>query len=298
MKTPSDGWDRDEREVVDRIARDLETVRARHAADPPSDVLRAGAAGVLPEALEESVNRHLAGSPFSRALVEGLDAADVTLDETDQARLLKRIQKGTTELAPRPRGVGWFRQPAFAAAALVILAGAAWIGWRTWSAGRLESPQPEATVTRQVPPPAPAYRLALTDPSIRLSLAALTFRGPREDALAADLKPAFDALRRRDYAAAERELSALAPKYPDAVEVHYYQGVSRLFTNDTRNAIVSLTAAERIGDASFQPDIAWYLAVASERAGDIDQARRRLKVICDTGASRAADACDGLKQLQ
>jgi len=62
MKPPPDNWDRDERETVESLEAELEAMRARHAGDPPVDLLRAAQADVLPTDLEAIAEEHLAQS--------------------------------------------------------------------------------------------------------------------------------------------------------------------------------------------------------------------------------------------
>jgi hypothetical protein len=71
-----------------------------------------------------------------------------------------------------------------------------------------------------------------------------------------------------------------------------------LFLNDNRGAVESLSAASRLADAALSPDVAWYLAVAEERAGDIEQARTRLNALCRTTSERSAAACAAAPQLK
>jgi hypothetical protein len=98
------------------------------------------------------------------------------------------------------------------------------------------------------------------------------------------LKPALDAFRAGDYRLADREFSAIAGRYPDLIEVALYQGISRLFIGDVAGATASLRAAEKIGDEAFRNDVAWYLAVAEERSGNVAAARARLSGLCPNGS--------------
>jgi hypothetical protein len=111
------------------------------------------------------------------------------------------------------------------------------------------------------------------------------------------MKPAVDAFRKNDYAPAEREFGVLELRYPDAVEVFFFGGVSRLFINDPERAIVALKKAEAIGDATFAPHVAWYLAVADERAGRMAEARTELDKVCRGASDRATRACAALKEM-
>jgi hypothetical protein len=106
-----------------------------------------------------------------------------------------------------------------------------------------------------------------------------------------------DAYRKNDYAAADREFGALELRYPEAVEVFFFGGVSRLFVNDPERAIVAFQKAEEIGDAIFAPHVAWYRAVAEERAGHRSEARAQLDKVCRGASDRATRACEALKEM-
>ncbi|HKE88415.1 MAG TPA: hypothetical protein VKB50_31880, partial [Vicinamibacterales bacterium] len=66
---------------------------------------------------------------------------------------------------------------------------------------------------------------------------------------------------------------------------------------DPAGAIESLSAAEAVGDRTFAADIAWYRAVADERAGHGADARTRLEAVCAAKSEGAERACQALKQL-
>ncbi len=134
--------------------------------------------------------------------------------------------------------------------------------------------------------------------AIKVSPSALAWRSPTpENPLLADLKPAFDAFRAADYQRADREFSALSKKYPTSIEIWFHQGVARLLANDVPGATASLATAGRLADSSFAGDVAWYRAVADERAGDLASARARLTGLCGQPGARAKPACEALKQL-
>jgi hypothetical protein len=133
-------------------------------------------------------------------------------------------------------------------------------------------------------------------------MSALTWRGskPASDngnQLLTDLKPGLDAYRRGDYATADRELTALATRYPGTIEILFYQGVSRLFLNDLAGAITAFDAADAVGDPTFAADVTWYRAVAEQRAGNAANARTRLEAICSARGTDAARACTALEQI-
>ena len=251
MKTPSDGWNADERDVLesDRLARELDAVRARHA-----------------------------------------------LDAADEARLLERIQRESRTGAVRGGG-SWRWGLGLAAAAVLLIAGATWI-FRRDDETVQGTKTPPSVATAPSPPSAPVFYLPLEKPVIKISPATLAYRGPgSENPLLADLRPAFDAFRAGDYQTADREFSALSGKYASAIEIAFYQGVSRLFAGDPKGAIASLTAAGRLADSSFAFDVSWSRAVAEERAGNLAGARAQLTTLCAQPDARAATACEALKRL-
>ena len=154
--------------------------------------------------------------------------------------------------------------------------------------------QPVAAAPAPSPPP-PAFLLALERPEVRISLPSLTWRGTgAESPMLADLKPALDAFRSGDYGTADREFSAQSTRYPAAIEIALYQGIARLFLNNLEGAVASLTEAQRLADSSFSNDVAWYLAIADERAGRRDKALSRLDAICPGIGRRDPRACAAL----
>ena len=291
MKTPADGWDADERDALDGLEPVLDDLRARHAGDPPIELLRAARAGVLPEDVQRRVSQQLDESAWNRALVDGVNDDPPGLTADELSRLLRRIQQeAARDARPEPRRSLWLWQPAFAAAAVVVIVASVWI-LRGRDATPVSRDEPEAQVAVNTPPDVAPPVLPLDKPAIKISAAALTFRGANDNQLLADLKPAFDAIRGDEYRAAVGEFTRLATQYPASVEVAFYEGIARLFLDDPNGALASLARAEQIGDSSFAPDITWYQAVALERAGRRDEARDRLRALCDQKAARSAEAC-------
>ena len=290
MKTPADGWDADERKALEDIEPLIDELQSRHAADPSIDVLRAARAGVLPEEIQRRVSQQLDASPWNRVLVDGVSGDQGGLTADDQSRLLRRIKEEAARSAePSPRRWVWLWQPAFATAAVVVVVAAT--VWLLRGREAPPSPEPETQVAVNEPPPVVPPVLPLDKPVIKISAAALTFRGASDNQLLADLKQPFDAIRADDYRTAVDAFSSLARQYPMSVEVAYYDGVARIFLDDPAGALASLARAEQIGESSFASDIAWYQAVALERAGRRDEARDRLRALCDAKGARSAEAC-------
>ena len=249
MKEPSDGWDDDERDLLESTAlgRHVEAVRARHSLGPG-----------------------------------------------DEALLLARIQR-------EARGGGFRMSPGWwiaAAAAAILTVGTTLMTIMRRDASPAAPAISPVTTAVASATPSPVFYLALEKPTIKISPSGLAYRGPGgNNPLLADLKPAFDALRVDDYVGADREFSAIAGKYPASIEIAFYQGVARLFAGNVQGSIDSLKSAERIADSSFSFDVAWYRAIAEERAGNIAEARARLTRLCTQPDARAPSACDAIKRL-
>jgi hypothetical protein len=288
-------WDRDEREALSGLEDQIEAMQQRHRDSPPFDLLRAAHAEVLPPDLQVTVSEHLSASAMSRTLAEGLGDDAPVLSAEDQDRLLARIMKEVrTESAPAGAW-GWLR-PVLLGTGVVAMASLVWMV--SQETGEPLGP-PERQVVVALPPAAPPFLLPFDKPDVRLGMDALTWRGTAGtgNQLLADLKPGLDAYRQGDYAAADRELTALASRYPGTAEIPFYQGVSRLFLNDFSGAIAAFDAADAARDRAFAADISWYRAVAEQRSGNVAAARTQLESICSARGADAARACTALDQI-
>ena len=296
MKTPADGWDAAERDALPELGPELEALRRRHSADLPVDLLQAAREDVLPDQLQRDAKRYLAQDRWARTLIDDLAATRLALPRDDEDRLLRRIRGARNERGRRPAW-RWFMQPQYVFATLAVIVAA---GSVTWYLDRDEVLPPaqreEAPVAAREPI---AFALPLEKPAVKLSLAALTWRGgDRDKSLAERLRPGLDAFRTSDYTTANQELARVSAEFPEAVEPVYYQGVARLFLNDVSGALDSLSAAARLADASFGADVAWYLAIAEERAGRMAEARAHVASVCESKSARSAEACAVLPKLK
>jgi hypothetical protein len=305
MKAPADGWSDDERDAIGELRDELEVLRTRHRDDPDLAVLRAARHAVLPPDVQQAADARLRNDAWSRALVDGLEAVEPSLDRHAEDQLLARVRRDgplatQPDRQPDQRRWAWLR-PALASAALVAVAAAAWIAFRGPTPAREGRPVP------RVDPPAetssaaattPPWLVPLDRPDVTVSLAALTWRGGgRDNQLLADLKGPLDRVRNHDDAGADRAFAALESRYPNAVEVFFYGGVSRLFVNDPKRAIAALSRAADLADTTFAPRTAWYLAIAEERAGQRSRARARLAELCRGTSDRAAPACAAVTRI-
>jgi hypothetical protein len=283
-----DQLDDAERRALQGLEREFDELRARHRDDPAFELLRAARAGALSKPLQQSVTEHLDRSAWSRALVEEDAEAEPEWNEDSAQRVLSRI----TRSAQPPRVPRWYMRPwlpALAAAAVLVV-----------MVGLLRSGSSPVSVERQPPradapaPPAaaPTFALSFEKPEVKLTPQALVLRSEAGQArFVDDIAPALEAYRQNRYADAEQRFASLRARYPASVEVAFYRAVSQLSLNDAAGAIASLTAARRVDDGSFAPEIGWYLAVAHERAGDVASARGELEKLCRQTSVYAARAC-------
>jgi hypothetical protein len=299
MTTRPDDWDSHEDELVSPVRAELDALRARHRHDPPLDLLRAADAGALPDELHDTVAASLARSPWQRQLVEDLAEVQPELDEAGHARLFARIQaeagRSATASAPVRRFSGSWR-PILAFAAMAVIVTVVIVRMRPSSDAPLT---PAGTSTVAPPAATPSFVLTLDKPDVKLTAKALVRRSTgREAGFVDDIAPAMNAFRAGDYQTAAREFARVAPQYPDAEEIPFYLGVSDLFLSDAPNAITALESAQKIADDTFSADVAWYLAVAHERTGDVAAARSELGVLCQGSSMYAARACDAAARLK
>jgi hypothetical protein len=279
-----DKLDAEERAALAPLRKELEEISARHAGDPPLDVLRAAQAGILPEAAQQALARHLSQSAWSRELASELEGAAPDAAATE--RILARVLASANTKAKAEAATNWgrFWRPALALAAVgvaVVLL--------------LQGPWEE---TAHLPPPSPAVEtparplLPLEKPAITLPASVLAVRGESDaQQFLRDLRPALDAYRADNFADAARLLDALARKYPRSREVRFYLGVSRLFVDAPAAAMEALLAARRLEGPNPVPQTSWYLALAYQRTNAEEQFQSEMRALCDGKSEFAAKAC-------
>lgn len=295
MKIRRDDWDDHERRALKGLENELEQLQARHQSDPPFELLRAADAGALPESLQEPLGEHLKQSAWSRALVAGTADTEVALDASVEQRILARVARPARETS-RSRWTWRAWAPALAAAAvLVVMVGVL----RRDEPAPVSAPQPpsSAETPAAAAPPAPRFILPLDPPEVKLTPQALVLRSDAGGGFAADIAPALKAYNAHDYVETEKRLAALHARYPNAIEVAFYRGIAQLFLNEPARASQSLQTARRLDDGSFAADIAWYLAIAYERAGETSRARAELDSLCRQTSEYSARACDARSNL-
>jgi TolA-binding protein len=294
-----DDWTEDEERLAATLQQDLDAVRARHLGDPPLTLLRAADADALPEPLQSNVAGELARHQWQRALVEGAAEAETGLDRADEDRLLARIHVAAASSAPA-RVLRFARvwQPVLALAAVAVLVTAVVLRMRAPQLPASISVTPAAPTT-STPTAAPSFVLTLDKPDVKLTASALVRRSTGRNAkFVDDVAPALNAYRAGDYQAAASAFVRVQPQYPDAVEIPFYLGVTRLFLDDVTGAVAALEAARRVADDTFSADVSWYLAAAQERAGNRTAARTELETLCGGQSNYAARACAAASKMK
>jgi TolA-binding protein len=293
-----------ERKALEPLREELQELRKRHQDDPPLELLRAARAGVLPDELQETAQGYLEHSAWSRALVEGADNAEAALDSKEEMQLLARIHREARK-SERPRtSIFSFRRLAIVSATALIIVSAVVLRRLDVRSGRTPSPQnppvaAESPAHATTSPPLPVFVLALEKPPIKITANALLFRGsPGNNRFLDDLAPAMTAYREGDYVQAEKQFTALTTPYPKSTEVYFYMGVSRLFMRNFSGAVQALESARKLGDASFAPDVSWYLAISYERARRPGDARTELDSLCGGKSTYTARACEAKERLR
>jgi cytochrome c-type biogenesis protein CcmH/NrfG len=263
---------------------------------PPPELVQAARAGVLPEALQERIARHVERCRACQALGEALDDASVgTLTAEEHERILARVRTG---LAPSTRP--WFRNrrwPLYAAAAGVALAIGSLLMWQFRGAPTASAP-PQVALNRQPATAPPVFRLV--KPAIQGPGAPdILLRGSPKPGEAEDLARALEPYRTDAFAEVARRLRAVISRHPQSAAGYFYLGVSEMFLDRNAEAVTALQAADRLAknDANLGREIAWYLALAYHRSGQSGRAADALNALCTGQGPRSARACVAIREL-
>jgi hypothetical protein len=297
MRRPDD-FDEHDESLPPELETELERFAARHRGDPSFAVLRAAEADALTQEVSASVANGIAASRWQQSIVRGGTSAaeDADMDEVASARLLARIHRDAAA-----RDAGARRTKRGAALALAGVAAAAVLAVTTMIVRRDAVP---SAVVVEAPPVAvatvapPAFRIPLEAAPMKLTPRALVLRSDAgQPSFVDDVAPAFDAYRGGQYQAAADAFARLRTRYRDSVEIAFYLGVSRLMTGDIDGARAALGDARAMNDATFADDVAWYLAVADERAGNLSSARTAMAALCAGAGELATRACSAASAL-
>ncbi len=288
-----------EREWLAEAANEVESMRKSRSACPPVQLIRAASADALPEDMQSAVAAHISACRTCKILQSDLENIFPQQDLTPRQaeRILNRVRRNTRGYAKfwPSRFFSW--NAVLATAALALCAVLVWqINRQTQ---RLAPSAPAAAA--QLAPHAVQIpdALKLEKPDVKLTLAALTWRGgdASRDRFLKDLAPALDSYRADDFASAASQFTSLSSKYAGSVEVFFYLGISRLFLENHPAAAAALENAARLDDGTFNADVAWYLGIAYYRLGRINEARTRFSALSSGSSAYAERARSALKAL-
>jgi hypothetical protein len=74
--------------------------------------------------------------------------------------------------------------------------------------------------------------------------------------------------------------------------------VSQLFLNENSTAMSSLETARKTADETLRDDITWYFALALDRSGRIEDARREIATLCERPGEYQNRACAAAEELR
>jgi tetratricopeptide (TPR) repeat protein len=255
----------------------------------PAPVLRAAAAGVLPDDVRGVVEGHVAACARCRALRDDLASLDPEgLAPAEEARIRSRL--GVALRSPSARRVYWRPALALAASAMLAFVWFARDGWR-------EGPLPPVTAPPRAPAgPARPSVLQPRKPALQLPASVLVRRGLSSET-ADRLTRALAAWRRDAYQDAAHEFEQVARALPGEPHPHFYFGVAHLLAGDAAGAIAPLIRAKRLASPPLADDATWYLGLALAHTGQVDAAIRELTRLCGHNDSRSVDGCVALQEL-
>jgi TolA-binding protein len=262
--------------------------RAAALGCPSPDVLIALEGDALPDEVRLPAQAHVARCAACRAFISDVAQIEPEIPASLDARVLGATDGGQTSW----RGI--FLPMA---AALVAAIGVALV----FQARRTATPG-ATTAAVAVPADSPAATRAVggwdvRKPALLLPLAtALVVRGEEAEADAA-LGTALAPYRTDDYVAAERRLEDVVKRFPASANAWFYLGSTRLLDGDPAGAREALTKANALGVADRADETTWLLATAEARVGAIDEARPRLRSLCDGAGQFKEPACSALATL-
>lgn len=273
----------------------------------PAEAAERYVSGEMPEAERTAFEEHyFACDPCFRAVQLLQDAAAVLAAEP--VRMAGPVA-AAQHSARRPLPTTWMALAAMLIVGVVL--------WRLPQAGPevVNRPQPEAAAppapTSVAPvPPAPAAQPAAPQaatPSREERIAALArFTPPpyvalttRSDAgaQAQAFESAMTHYTRGDYKAAARGLAALVDAAPDLTHARFFLGISELLQRDTARARDALQQTAASGVTPYAEEAHFYLGKAALQAGDVDAARRELRLAAELEAGPQGEAARVLREL-
>lgn len=299
-------FDNDEKEFLREIDASLANLGANAGSCPHPDLVMAAGAGVE---MEDSgrILQHLNACPVCQQLVRDVAEHDFPGASKEEDRRIRARWDKETLPQRQPRRAWIFSPFVIGTAAVSIL-----IAFALTRTLRETAPPDSGGIIgiNQGPPASPATPPAaaktrtvfvLTKAPIKVSAAAvLTFRSGEVDSRAFlnEFASALEPYRNDDFAEAVQRLLPLSLKYREAAGVHYYLGVSRLFLQQDGPALESLETARRLADETLRDDLSWYLALALDRAGRVEDSRREIRALCSGAGEYQKRACAAQEEIR
>lgn len=296
MKERKDDLTREESELLGVKANSLERLRKRHSDCPPHELLLAARAEVLPEELGRRVAEHLGKCRFCQILVHDLADEDLLSATTAESqRIRDRVMPPQNAVKSSPsRGERLFRAWMWPAGSIALAAVA--IALAFWLLPRKkEVPTQPLAEVHQAPTAAPPFRLEWEKLPIKLDASLMLVpRGAQlgvDQKYAAELTSALVSYRDDNFAQAAERLADVARNFPQGKEGQLYLGISELKLERNAEAILPLQRAQDLGRDGLHDDATWYLALAYERVGRLQDALTQLENLCRSHSSYKDKAC-------
>jgi hypothetical protein len=299
-------FDTEEKDFLRQIDSSLANARATTGPCPLPDLVMAVAAGVEIEN-GGRILQHVNACPLCQQLTRDLSEHEYPGATEEEDRRIRARWKdealGSSRRQPRR---AWVWQPFVigTAAAAILLAIAVMLMMRepvpSGPAGGIAGNQAEPAGQPRLPAAKTRTAFVLVKAAIKVPAgAALTVRSGAADGrdFLNDLASALEPYRSDNFAEAARRLEPLTQKYRESAEPHYYLGVSRLFL-EQNSALESLEAARRLADETLRDDVSWYLALALDRAGRLEEARREIEALCSRSGDYQKQACAAQEELR
>lgn len=303
MHDRTDDLTSEERELLAKAGVSLGELRAHHGDCPRLEVLQASQAGVLAEDTARSVAEHVERCAFCQILLKDSVAEEFANASSDEARRVWQRFLAAAQNKKSAKASGGLLGTWFWKAIPITVLSAVAVAFIVWLRVRPDvQPHPaQATISQQTQKPANPTVLAWEKLPIRLQASSiLVMRGaPQTEAekYAAALTAALRFYRDEQYAEAATALGNVTKAFPRGVEGQLYLGVTQLKLKDAANAVISLTAAQKLGVEQFRDDATWYLALAYRDAGDVQNAAAEMQKLCEGSSSYAERACSGIREL-
>ena len=293
----------EDQELLAKVGVSLGQLRAHHADCPRLEVLQASQAGVLPEDAGRSVAKHAEHCGFCQTLLKDSMTEEFANASSDEARRVwERVLAAAQNKKSAKAGGGLLEIWFWKAIPITVLSAVA-VAFIVWLRVRpIVQPHPtQTTVAQQSQKPANPTGLVWEKLPIKLQASSiLVMRGaPRTEAerYAAELTAALKYYRDDQYGEAATALGNVSKAFPHGIEGQLYLGITQLKLKDVADAVMSLSAAQKLGVEQFRDDATWYLALAYRDAGDVQNAAAELQKLCEGSSNYAERACSGIREL-